>query len=217
MNIVGTKLAQSRYKPHHDPTCPSCDKCVETCVHVLSCNEAGRVDALYQSINLLDNSLKKVGMHTKLCKYLRSLLIIRGGISMTDVLHGTVRRYSKLSVSQDLIGWRRFMEGMISKDMLVIQQEYLDLRGDHVTPTTPIYWDKGIIVRMIEITHGQWLYQNVHVHDTATGLHATHRKEELQKEVEYKIHMGGEELAEDDKYLLDYNLEDMETTSRERQ
>ena len=29
--------------------------------------------------------------------------------------------------------------------------------------------------------------------------------------------MGGKELAEDDKYLLEINLEDMETTSGERQ
>ena len=35
MNIVGKNLIQSRYKPHHDTTCPSCDQCVETCAHVL--------------------------------------------------------------------------------------------------------------------------------------------------------------------------------------
>ena len=77
---------------------------------------------------------------------------------MTDVLHGTNRQYSKLEVSQDLICWRRFMEGMISKEMLVIQQEYLDLRGARVTPTTPKFWAKGLIVCLTEITHGQWLY-----------------------------------------------------------
>ena len=70
------------------------------------------------------------------------------------------------------------MEGMISKEMLVIQQEYLYLRGARVTSTTPTYWSKSLIVRLIEITHGQWLYKNVHVHDTVTGLHATRRKEE---------------------------------------
>ena len=70
MNIGGTNLIQSRYKPHHDPTCTSCDKFVETCVHVLSCNEAGRVDELSQSINLLDMWLNKVGMHKYLFKYL---------------------------------------------------------------------------------------------------------------------------------------------------
>ena len=88
---------------------------------------------------------------------------------MTDAIHGTGRRYSKLVLSQDLIGWRNFMDGVISKEILVIQQEYLDLRGDRGTPTTPTSWYKGLIVRLIEITHGQWLHQNVHVHDNITG------------------------------------------------
>ena len=57
---------------------------------------------------------------------------------MTDVVHGTGRRYSKLAASHELIGWRRFMEGMISNDMLVIKNEYLDMRGERGTPTTPI-------------------------------------------------------------------------------
>ena len=100
---------------------------------------------------------------------------------MTDALHGTGSQYLKLAVSQDFIGWRRFMEGMIYNEMLVIQQEYLDLRGANGTPTTPTSWDKSHIVRLIEITHGQWLYRNVHVHDSITDLHATRRKEELQK------------------------------------
>ena len=95
---------------------------------------------------------------------------------MTDVLHGTSRQYSKLELSQDLICWRSFMEGMISKEILVRQQEFMDLRGARGTPTTLTSWDKGLIVRLIEITHGQWMYRNVHVHDTVTGLHSTLRK-----------------------------------------
>ena len=46
MNISGKNLIQSQFKPHHDPTCISCDQCVETCAHVFSCNESVRVDAL---------------------------------------------------------------------------------------------------------------------------------------------------------------------------
>ena len=91
---------------------------------------------------------------------------------MADVLHGTGRGYSKFAVSQYLIGWRRFMEGMISKEMLVIQQEYLDIWGVRGTPTTP----KGLIFCLIEKTHGQWLYRNLHVYDTVTGFHATRIK-----------------------------------------
>ena len=65
MNIAGTNLIQSRYKPHNHPTCTRCDQCVETCAHVLYCNESGQVDALYQYINLLDKWLNKVGTHTQ--------------------------------------------------------------------------------------------------------------------------------------------------------
>ena len=76
----------------------------------------------------------------------------------------------------------------------------MDLHGSRGTPTTPTYWAEGLIVSLMEITHGQWLYLNAHLHDTVTGLHSTRRKEELQKEIEDQIHMGGEELAEVDKY-----------------
>ena len=148
---------------------------------MLSLNESVWVDALYQSINLLDKWLKNVDTHTQLHKYILQYAKVRGGISMTDVLHGTDRKYSKLAVSQYLIGWRSFMEGRISKDILAIKKEYLALRGARGTPTTPTSWAKGLIVCMMEITYGQWLYQNVHVHDTVTGLHATRIKEELKK------------------------------------
>ena len=70
MYITGTSLIQSRYKPRHDPTCPSCDQCVGTCAHVLSCNESVWIDALYQSIFLLDKWINKVGTHTQLHKYI---------------------------------------------------------------------------------------------------------------------------------------------------
>ena len=65
---------------------------------------------------------------------------------------------------------------MISKDILEIQQEYLYLWGACGTPTTPTSWDKSLIVRLIEITHGQWLYRNLHVRDTVTGLNSMRRK-----------------------------------------
>ena len=71
---------------------------------MLSCNEAGRVDTIHQSINLFDKWLKKVGMHTQLRKYILQYAKGRGGIRIKDVLHGTDRQYSKLAASQDLIG-----------------------------------------------------------------------------------------------------------------
>ena len=92
INIAGKNLIQSRHKTHHDPICPTCDQCVETCVQVLSCNKTGWVDAIYQSINILDKWLRKVGTHTQLRTYILQHAKGRGRISTTDVVHGTGRR-----------------------------------------------------------------------------------------------------------------------------
>jgi hypothetical protein len=67
------------------------------------------------------------------------------------------------------------------------------------------------------VTHGQWLYRNVHVHDFVSGQNARKRKESLQRELEYQIVLGGDELAEEDQYLLEINLDDLNLSSGEDQ
>ena len=44
------------------------------------------------------------------------------------------------------------------------------------------------------------------VHDTVSGLKAAERKEELQREIEDRIELGGAGLYEQDRYLLENNL-----------
>ena len=79
MNKAGTNLIQSWYKPHHDPTCPICEQCVEKCAHVLSCNEAVQVYAMYQSISILDKWVNKLDTHIQLHKYIIQYAKGRGG------------------------------------------------------------------------------------------------------------------------------------------
>ena len=69
----------------------------------------------------------------------------------------------------------------------------------------------------LEATHGKWLYRNMLVHDTVSGLKAAENKEELQREIENQIELGGAGLDEQDRYLLEINLEDLETSTGEDQ
>ena len=55
------------------------------------------------------------------------------------------------------------------------------------------------------------------VHDTVSGLKAAERKEEPQMEIEDQIELGGAGLDEQDRYLLEINLEDLETSTGEDQ
>lgn len=192
----------------------SCQQHHETCGHILSCEEAGRVEALMKTIDLLRRWLRQVGTDVGLTQCLVEYAKGRGGKSMGEICHGMHERYQRLARSQDKIGWRRFMEGMISKEIVPLQKNYLILSGSHWSVER---WTIGLVTKLLEVTHGQWLYRNVLVHDKVSGELASLRKEEIQTEIEIQQELGDEGLLEEDKYLMEVNLEDLEVTSGERQ
>ena len=49
-------------------------------------------------------------------------------------------------------------------------------------------------IKLLKATRGQWLYRNMLVHDTVSGLKAAESKEELQREIEDQIELGGSGL-----------------------
>ena len=133
---------------------------------------------------------------------------------MEEIARGIHPRLLTFARSQDIIGWRRFMEGMISKECRIIQQTFLTICGSKLSIAC---WGEGLVTKLLEITHGQWLYRNFHVHDSVSGAIASQRKEEIQHEIEKQQDLGEEGLTADDHYLMEVNLEDLETTSGERQ
>ena len=106
------------------------------------------------------------------------------------------------------------MEGMISKEITCIQKSYLALSSYHLSIKR---WTTGLITKLLEVTHGQWLYRNIHVHDPISGTSATLRKEGIQTEIEKQQELRTDSLEEGDKYLMEINLEDLENTSGKRQ
>ena len=52
-----------------------------------------------------------------------------GGVSMEHIVWDKGSQFYKIGQSMDNIGWRRYMEGMISSEALVIQAECVDLYG----------------------------------------------------------------------------------------
>jgi hypothetical protein len=91
---------------------------------------------------------------------------------------------------------------------------YTTVEGSNVTGEQ---WAAGVIIKLLETTHGRWLYRCVQVHDRVSGTQATQHKEELQMAIEAQQDIGWEDLLEEDQYLVEVNLEDLEHTSGERQ
>jgi hypothetical protein len=133
---------------------------------------------------------------------------------MEDIVKEAPSRFQVVGKSQDKIGWRRFLEGMILKEITGIQQKYYALNGMQMSLEK---WSSGLITRLLEITHGQWIYQKFIVHDPVSGIIATAKKEELLWEIERQRKQGDAGLLEEDKYLAEVNLEGLETTLGEQQ
>jgi hypothetical protein len=51
------------------------------------------------------------------------------------------------------------MEGMNCKEMRPIQEAYAQING---YARSPLAWGAGLVTRLLEITHGQWLYRCAH-------------------------------------------------------
>ena len=155
-DLAGTNLnKQIRHGDDHDPYCPSCGICLESCAHVLHCSEVGRVDALHKSIMLISKWMAHIRTDATLGRLIIQYDRGRGELSMVELAGGLDEPYLRFARSQDKIGWRPFMEGMVLKEVLPIQREYatLELRGQEARS-----WIKGLILKLLEATYRQWLY-----------------------------------------------------------
>ena len=105
------------------------------------------------------------------------------------------------------------MEGMVSKEIFAIQRKAEDDGKSYMSLEN---WGAGLVTKLLEVTHGQWLYRNVHVHDFVSEQNARKRKESLQRELEYQIALGGDGLVEEDQYLLEINLDNLNSSGEDQ-
>jgi hypothetical protein len=172
------------------------------------------VETLLHTIDFVEDWLDETEMEPELQECLLEYARGRGGLTMEEICCGRAEDFRQLGKEQDDIGWRCFMEGMISKQARQIQALYHYSAG---TKASPEKWAMGLVQKLLEATHGQWLYQNVQIHDKVVGTMATLRKEAIQKEIEEQMEQGGDSLLEEEQWLMEVNLGDMEESSSERE
>ena len=95
------------------------------------------------------------------------------------------------------------MEGMVSKVVVAIQGAHFDLWR---VKKSAGRWAQNLVIKLLETTHGQWLYRNVQVHDAIQGEEANKRKEMLRDAISAQMDLGVEELEEEDQYLMELVL-----------
>ena len=71
---------------------------------------------------------------------------------MKDIVFGKGTSYRDMGKSQDMIGWRRFTERMVSKRIVALQEDFV---GTGECMLTLDKWTQGLIVQLFEVTHDQ--------------------------------------------------------------
>jgi hypothetical protein len=133
---------------------------------------------------------------------------------MTEICSNKAYHYQLMAADQDAIGWRRFMEGMVCHHAQGMQTTYAAVKGLLVSPSQ---WTEGFVIKLLEATHSQWLYRCVQIHDKVTGTCITACKEEILQEIERQLELGTKDLLDEDQYLAEVNLNDLESSSGECQ
>ncbi len=87
-----------------------------------------------------------------------------------------------LAESQDRIGWRKFTEGHISTHFYEMQTFHLAMSSSLLL-LNGADWTKHIITKILQITHSQWIYRNISLHDKHQGYLHNKKAEELMKEM----------------------------------
>jgi hypothetical protein len=197
-----------------NPLCPSCTLVPKTCLHILFCNHAGRVDVHMKSIDLMKQWLTEVDTDPELLDCIVEYAQGQGGITMAEICYKKAHLYQLMAADQDEIGWRRFMEGMICRRARAIQTVYSTIKGSSISH---LQWSEGLVIKLLEATHGQWLYRCVQIHVKVTGTLVTAHMEEILQEIVRQLKLGMEDLLDEDQYLAEINLNDLESSLGEHQ
>jgi hypothetical protein len=122
--------------------------------------------------------------------------------------------YREYATSQDVIGWDGFAMGMVSNKLLPLHSA---IAYNSKSSSIATRWISGLITQLLQVTHTQWIYRCVLVHDRTTGMLISMHKEELLKEIKHQLLLGAGGLDKEDRFLLECKFDELVTTSGERQ
>ncbi len=85
--------------------------------------------------------------------------------------------------------------GMISHRHLPIQSALFHTAGKSYHTAR---WIAGLIMQLLQVTHTQWIYRCMLVHDPTIGILILTHKADLLKEIQHQLSLGPDDLAEED-------------------
>ena len=199
--FCGTRVQVGRYAGDHlpDEKCPNCGQ-REIAEHLMLCPNRDRTRLLKEQTENLEEWLyKDEKTEPELAYWIPKYIRMRGTTQFAAMgeMSATMRHIAE---SQDKIGWRRFTEGCISKEFHKRQTVFLQMTNNRLNGKD---WTKQLISRLLQITHSQWIYRNITLHDRTNGYLRNKTAEDLAEEIHRLAELQPEDVPADCIFLLE--------------
>jgi len=119
-----------------------------------------------------------------------------------------------LTNHHDQLGWDSFLEGRICCKWVELRHQKIEATN---LRTTTDFWARGLMRRLLQLIHVQWIYRNHTVHFKYEGLTST-QHDTIISQMEDLLDTDPEALLPEHRALLKYDFEEMgEASPSERQ
>ena len=175
-----TRYNMARLQDLVDNKCPNCGM-VENATHLNRCPSEGRTQLLQESVEALEAWMEQdERTDNKLCYYLPKYILFRGTCSMASLgPMSLVMR--KAAEDQDLIRWREFMEGKVAARIGGLQLYYCSISSCMMNGDD---WMKHFVSHFLHITHSQWIFRNITLHDKVRGTLRLQEQQDVLEEAQ---------------------------------
>jgi hypothetical protein len=203
--FCGTRVRVGKYsgEAFPDECCPNCGR-RETATHLMLCPDEDRTRLLIENVDELSKWLDTDSRTDPELAYWIPKYILMRGDKPFSTLGYMSSKLKALAKSQDQIGWKNFTEGHISTHFYKIQTFHLTMSSSFLNGTD---WTKQFITKILQITHSQWIYQNILLHDKRQCYLHNKRSAELIKEMEALSDLAPDDLPEASRFLLEILLQ----------
>ena len=213
--MCGCTSARAKWDKDVEDKCPSCGEKGDTSTHVTRCQDPGRKQLLKDSINQIATWMDDNNTEPHLADMIKSYMAGGGKEPMVNIARRMHRdlpahyadcRLERMALIQDRLGWDNLVEGRIP--MIYVEHQRMHLASIKTTMTAK-RWAKGLITRLLQMTHKQWLLRNAKVHIKRKGDLTAKEHDELLSKIESLIWTDPDDLLPGDEHLLNEDFDQL--------
>jgi hypothetical protein len=201
LGFLGTRVQVGCYSGNTcpDKRCPNC-RCQETATHIMLCPNEDCTKLLIENVNKLTEWMAQDNRtNPEILYWIPKYILMRRDKPLSEM--GTMSpQFKALACSQDLIGWGDFTKGYISTHFYEIQSFHLAMSSSYLNGED---WNKQFISKLLQITHSQWIYHNISLHNRHHGYLHTKNAKDIMRDIESLSSLAPEAVPEASGFLLE--------------